>query len=374
MQAHSRHHHFHKLTVIGGGRLGLALAVTAATKADPDYDVLIMDVDECRVQDINEHRIHTAEPNITELLKSTDRVKATTSLEEALRWSDLAYVIVPTPDCPQGYDHSILECVLEDIRRLRYEGTVVVGSTVLPGFMKSGLAESAVYNPLFVRQGRIIEDLIDPDGVVLIGSRECWKGDLVERLHRAMYWRRWDDFEWQDRVRRVTPEEAELAKLAVNSFLTMKIAFANTVADMAEASGARADVVLECVGRDYRIGDDCMTPGYGYGGPCLPRDNRAMTVCAENREINPCMFVATDQANRSHARSMAAKLLTEDRECYVFESVSYKPDVPYLEESQQLQVARLVRQSGRRVVIRERPEVVDQLRQRYQDFFEYLVK
>lgn len=365
----------YRLSIIGAGRLGLALAIAAATQAEPAYQVMVMDVDEDRVQAINRCCVETTEDRVMELLPNSG-IKATTDLKEALAWSQLSYVMVPTPDAPQGYDHSFLIRVLESIAATDYYsrgGHVVVGCTVLPGFMKTELAERASYSPLFVRQGKIIEDLIDPS-LVLIGSRECWRGDEVERLHRAMYWRRWDAFEWSEKCRRVTPEEAEIAKLSVNSFLTMKIAFANLVADIAEATGANADTVLECVGVDYRIGDDCLKAGYGYGGPCLPRDNRALTVCAEDLEINPCMFVATDQCNRAHTRAMAGRLLAENRETYVFDSVSYKPDVTYLDESQQLQVAKLVAQAGRRVVINERRVVVEELQQRYTDLFEYTIR
>jgi len=358
------------LSVIGAGRLGLAVCIGAAAAG---YKVMAMDVDEMRVEAIN---------------KCHPDLKATTSLEEALKHSDFIYILVPTPEGPKGYDHEPLVKVLEEIAKLQYEGQVVIGSTVLPGFMDScEAATNADYNPLFVRQGKLLHDLKHPS-LVLIGARSETRADKIECLHRALFWLGTGEMfantsdkdelgfglverEASWRVFRLSPKEAEIAKLSINCFLTMKIAFANTIGDLAEASGCRPKEILGCVGADSRIGHQYMNPGYGYGGPCLPRDNRALGFYAESLNINPCMFVATDMANRNHARVMAAKLLAENRENYVFDSVSYKSDVDYIEDSQQLQVANHLRQAGRRVTINERPHVVRKLKKIYGDFFEY---
>ena len=358
------------LSVIGAGRLGLAVCLTAAAAG---YKVMAMDVDKKRVQGIEKYH---------------PQLKATTSLEKALNHSDLVYILVPTPSGSKGYEHGILIKVMENIKELRYEGQVVIGSTVLPGFMDGcELASKADYNPIFVRQGSLIHDLKHPS-FVLIGAQSQSRADKIECLHRAMFglgtYEMFSNNNDKEEVRiniverdqswrvfRVSPKEAEIAKLSINCFLTMKIAFANTIADLAEASGCRPEEILTCVGSDKRIGHEYMNPGYGYGGPCLPRDNRALSVYTETLDINPCIFVATDMANRNHARIMAAKLLAENRENYIFDSVSYKPDVPYIEDSQQLQVAKLVRQAGRKVTINERPEVMREVKQRYGNFFEY---
>jgi nucleotide sugar dehydrogenase len=363
-----------RFSVIGAGRLGLCVGLVAAKCG---YDVMLMDIDEDRVTAINARKLRSPEPGVDELLCKVTGLTATTSVEDALAHAEWVYILVPTPDGPNGYDHSILEGVFQDIKGAGYRGQVVIGCTVLPGTTSDfSVYAEADYNPLFVRQGRILYDLMHPR-LVLIGESHLGRGNRIEGLHRAMFWAGGggDTVEQEAKWRlfRVSPLEAEIAKLSLNCFLTMKIAFANVVSDIAYRSGGECNpaLILECVGSDPRIGTDCLVGGYGYGGPCLPRDNRALGIYGEYVGVDPCMFVATDLANRRHTRTMAARLMEEGRENYIFDSVSYKADVPYIEGSQQLQVAKVLREAGARVTINERPEVIKQVRERYGNLFEY---
>jgi UDP-glucose 6-dehydrogenase len=105
---------------------------------------------------------------------------------------------------------------------------------------------------------------------------------------------------------------AEITKLAVNCFITMKISFSNMIGDMADRTpGARKEDILSAVGQDSRVGPKCMQWGYGFGGPCFPRDNRALGHYSNLVGVPPLLTTASDEYNVLHARVMADRLLEE---------------------------------------------------------------
>jgi len=170
-------------------------------------------------------------------------------------------------------------------------------------------------------------------------------------------------------------ESAEITKLAINCFITSKIAFANLVADIADVTpGADKNAILAAVGKDLRIGSRCMKPGYGFGGPCFPRDNRALGNYAILRGIEPTIFRATDIANAQHADFMAQKFC-QTGEC-TFEDVCYKPNcpVPIIEESQKLVVAKKMAERGVKVTIVDRENIIALVQKEYGDIFNYVIK
>ena len=127
------------------------------------------------------------------------------------------------------------------------------------------------------------------------------------------------------------------------------------------------------MGADSRIGGKCLLPGYGFGGPCFPRDNRALGGYAESVGIRPLISIATDEYNVIHAERMAERKLAEDVEEYTFTDVAYKPKcpVPIIEESQKLAVAARVAEAGKKVIIRDRDFILDMVRSEYGNLFEY---
>ena len=175
-------------------------------------------------------------------------------------------------------------------------------------------------------------------------------------------------------VCRMSPASAEIAKLALNCFITAKISFANMVADIADRT-PRADKndILRALGADGRIGPRCLRPGYGFGGPCFPRDNRALGSYARAVGVEPHLCDATDAANRQHSVLMAEMLLTQGLERYVIADVAFKPGcrVDVIEESQPLEVAKLLARAGKRVAIRDRAAIIALVRRTYGRLFEY---
>jgi UDP-glucose 6-dehydrogenase len=164
--------------------------------------------------------------------------------------------------------------------------------------------------------------------------------------------------------------EAEIAKVALNCFVTTKIAFANAVGDVADAAGADPGAVLGVLARDPRIGPRCLGYGHGFGGPCLPRDNRALRAFALGLGLDLGIGAATDAANAAHLEYMFRRLRATGDE-HAFGRVSYKPESTLLEESQPLALAARLALDGCRVTVSERARVADELRALHPGLFAY---
>jgi len=176
------------------------------------------------------------------------------------------------------------------------------------------------------------------------------------------------------RICRMSAESAEITKLAVNCFITTKIAFCNMVGDIADHTpNADKFDILQAVGGDSRVGLKCMKPGYGFGGPCFPRDNRALANYARTLSVNPLIPEATDNSNKLHAQLMVQDFLKQNLDKYVFEDVAYKEkcQVPIIEESQKLEVAKLLVKAGKKVLIRDRKIIINEVILEFGSLFEY---
>ncbi len=164
------------------------------------------------------------------------------------------------------------------------------------------------YSPEFIAQGAIVWGLQNPD-LILIGEGSSVAGDLLEDIYTRVAKRT------RPKVCRMSAESAEIAKLSINCFVTTKISFANMIGDIADRSaGADKNDILKCVGADSRIGDKYLKPGYGYGGPCFPRDNRALAGHAQAVGVDAMIPLSTDSYNKYHTKLLAEKLKASDAE------------------------------------------------------------
>ena len=207
---------------------------------------------------------------------------ATLKLSEVVEHADLIFILVATPTAAgeEAYDTTTLSKVLSDIAALRpVNKHIVICSTVMPGYIsKVGtfLLEGCdgctlSYNPEFIAQGEIMKGLTEPD-VVLIGQGSQDAGDILQAIYEQ-------STSNQPRICRMSPQSAEIMKLSVNCFVTTKISFANMIGDIADATpGANKFDILSAGGGDSRVGGRCILPGYGFGGPCFPRDNRLLVI------------------------------------------------------------------------------------------------
>ena len=364
------------ISVIGIGKLGLC---TALIFEKAGYNVLGVDIFPDYVNSINDKTFKSSEPLVEEYLKQSSNFRATLSLDEALAFSNIIFVLVATPTGhgAKSYDHSHLSRVLHDINRRKVEDKhIVIGCTVLPGYinkvaryiLRDCKNVTVNYNPEFIAQGSIITNFENPD-MILIGEETKEAGDTLENIYNKV-------LNKKGTFCRMTAESAELTKLSVNCFITTKIAFANTIKDISDKTpNSSADDILHAVGLDTRIGGKCLKPGYGFGGPCFPRDNRALGNYAESIGIKPIIPRATDESNKYHANIMAENLLEEGAlGCeYVFENVAYKDNCPVniIEESQKLEVAKKLVERGERVIIKDRASILEAVQLEYGNMFRY---
>jgi len=205
-------------------------------------------------------------------------------------------------------------------------------------------------------------------GMVLIGGADQ---EVAQQL-KAIYLKISGDVPVNVQI--MSPESAEICKLASNCFRTTKISFANMVGDIADATvGANKDDICTALGADRSIGPLCMRPGYGYGGPCYPRDNQAFGVYAQSVGVKPTISLATDEYNNFHHDLMAERMRSSDAPVHIFEDVGYKPGikVPMIDYSPKLAVAQRLAKQGARVIIRDRQDLVIAVMKEFGALFAY---
>jgi nucleotide sugar dehydrogenase len=362
------------ITIIGVGRLGLC---TALCLEKAGYNVLGIDINPTYIAAINNKTLHSPEPGVDELLLKSSNFRATCSLDEGLNFSDIYYIMVDTPSTPskEAYDHSKLGNILTEINKRKVENKhIVIGCTIFPGYIRTVgnfllrdcINTTLSYNPEFIAQGNIIYGFQNPD-IVLIGEGSSDAGNRLEAIYRKTCVN-------NPIIFRVSPDSAEITKLAINCFITTKIAYSNMIGDIADKTpGADKFAILKAVGGDKRIGSLCLRPGLGFGGPCFPRDNRALGSYAQQVGIEPLIPQATDISNKLHTQFMINQLLAENNREYIFENVTYKDNckVPIIEESQKLVIAAALAKQGKKVVIIDTPVVITEVQKTFGNIFEY---
>ncbi|NBO36177.1 UDP-glucose/GDP-mannose dehydrogenase family protein [bacterium] len=288
------------ITIIGIGKLGLCFGLNLAHTNC--YNVLGVDKNQEYVDAINQKQLASDEMGVNELLQHVTDFHATTDLKVGIEHSKLIFIVVATPSLPSGdYDVSQVTNLFDKILLLdkpKEMKDLVVCCTVSPRFCSSQMSRmlshnyKVSYNPEFIAQGTIIRDQRYPD-MVLIGEFNQESGDKIQSVYQNLCMNK-------PRYARMSTDEAELTKISLNCFLTTKIAYANMIGDIAVASGCNPDVILSAISADSRIGDKCMKYGYGFGGPCLPRDNRALSIFAELMNVPTHISVASDLQNETH--------------------------------------------------------------------------
>jgi UDPglucose 6-dehydrogenase len=337
----------------------------AAVLASKGNDVLGIDVNPEAVRLVNEGRAPVDEPGLQELVSaSRERLTATTDLAAAAV-ADVSILLVPTPSDDRGaFSNEYLLSSVADLGRGlagrdEYH-VVVVGSTVVPGSCEGeirpalerasgrvvGETLGLCYSPEFIALGNVIRDMLEPD-MVLIGESDARAGDVHERLYRGVC-------ENDPPFRRMSLVNAELTKIAVNTYVTMKISYANTLADMCERlPGADVNAVTDALGLDTRIGGKYLRGAIAYGGPCFPRDNKAFGVLARDLGTEAPLAEATDAINAAQTNRLARIVQSRlgDGDAVGILGLSYKPDTAVVEESAGVALARTLGDAGYEVYV-----------------------
>jgi UDPglucose 6-dehydrogenase len=346
-----------QIAVVGLGKLGAPLAAVLASKGNR---VVGIDVNPEAVKLVNDGVAPVEEPGLQDLVSAShDQLSATTDLGAAAD-ADVSIVLVPTPSDDRGAfsNEHVLTAVEEIGRSLAARDdyhVMIVASTVMPGTCDTEIRpmlESAsgrrvgdtlglCYSPEFIALGSVIRNMLEPD-MVLIGESDSRAGDVLERIYAGVC-------ENDPPVRRMNLVNAELTKIAVNTYVTMKISYANALADMCERlPGADVEAVTDALGLDTRIGAKYLRGAVAYGGPCFPRDNKAFGVFARDLGAEPLLAEATDAVNIAQTDRLARVVQSrlEVGNAVGILGLAYKPDTGVIDESPGLALAELLANAG----------------------------
>jgi UDPglucose 6-dehydrogenase len=338
-----------KLSVVGLGKLGSPLL---AVLANSGFDVIGLDLDLISVNKINAGIAPVVEPDMQNYLNaSKKKIRATSDFNDAILNSDLTFVIVPTPSDSSGVfsNQFVLNAVTEIAKVLKNKNSyhiINITSTVMPGSCggeilnaieqysgkRIGQDIGLCYNPEFIALGSVIKNMEYPD-MCLIGEFDERSGKILEDVYKKVV-------KNKPRYMRMNLVNAELTKLAVNTYVTTKISYANMIADVCEKiSGANAYVVCKAIGMDSRIGEKYLAPGQAFGGPCFPRDNQAYISLARSLGANASLASATKTINDYQIDKLINLIINlSSSGCVGFLGASYKPNTPVIEESATVKV------------------------------------
>ncbi len=354
-----------KIGLIGAGRLGICFALLCE---EAGYDVLVSDIKKEYVDQLNQRKIDTNEPEVDILLRKATNFRATVSNKEVIEQCDLIYILVATPSLPDGsYDVSSVWDVVKEFDEVIDKKYFVVGCTVNPGDCEKFKKElpkniKVFYNPEFIAQGTIINDLRNADMVLLgydveVGSDSPIISD-IRKLYEKIQTSR-------AIVCTMSTTAAEITKIAVNCYLTTKISYANMLGDVLTMSGCGDEVisVLGAIGSDTRVGRRYLNYGLGYGGPCLPRDNRAFAAFAKNLGVTYNLGFVTDGINNEHAEFVCKfyESMNASKLPFYFDYITYKKGTDILTESQQYRLCTDLLDRGHTVYIHNDKRVIDQI-------------
>jgi UDPglucose 6-dehydrogenase len=334
--------------VIGLGKLGSCFASSFAYRG---FNVLGLDINLKIINDINNHKAPFLEPNLDELIKkSKNKLKATINPKEIFDFTDIFFVIVPTPSKKDGsfsneYIKRAIKPLVEELKTSKQFKTFVITSTtsplsiqkeIIPFIEKNSSKKfnkdfTVIYNPTFIAIGDIIKGILEPD-LVLIGENNKKAGDIIENIWKKVCINR-------PQIGRMSIVSGEITKIAINSYITTKISFANMLGNICERiPEAEIDKITSAMGADKRIGKYYLKYGPSYGGPCFPRDNRSFSHFAKTQaKIDALIPVSAHKINDFQAKFQKDKILKIIKENKINSlsilGLAYKTKTYVIEES-----------------------------------------
>lgn len=305
-----------KVTVFGIGYVGL---VQGAVLAEVGHDVVCVDVDEERVENLKQGIIPIYEPGLTPLVTQNaeqGRLKFSTDAKEGVQHGELQFIAVGTPPDEDG--SADLKYVLQVARtiaeHMQSNKIIVDKSTVPVGTadrVKAAVAEvlaarkadipfDVVSNPEFLKEGAAVNDCMRPDRIV-VGTESSEVAERMRELY-APFNRN------HDRMIVMDIRSAELTKYAANCLLATKISFMNELANLAELLGADIENVRRGIGSDERIGYHFIYAGCGYGGSCFPKDVQALVRTAESINYDAQLLRSVETVNYAQKEVLPARV------------------------------------------------------------------
>ncbi len=342
-----------KVSVIGTGYVGL---VAAAGFADHGNQVVCADIDESKIQRLENGEIPIYEPGLEALVErnvKAGRLHFTTSNADAAKHGEIIFMAVGTPSGPDGSANLgyLFEAARQVAEHLDHDVVVVNKSTVPVGtaervarIMREITEHEVIVasNPEFLKEGAAVEDFMKPDRVVLGVDGDEARAKL-HRLYKPF-------FRASERILFMAPRSAEITKYASNAYLATRISFINDIANLCDLVGADVEDVRTGMGMDPRIGNKFLYPGAGYGGSCFPKDTRALINTAREHGLSMSLVAAAERINEAQKVLMVRKARTlvgdfADKKVAMW-GLAFKPNTDDVREAPALRVARTLITDG----------------------------
>ena len=344
-----------KLTIIGTGYVGL---VTGTCFAEKGHDVMCVDNDPAKIAKLQSGQIPIYEPGLEPLIRrnvAAGRLRFTTDIAEGVRHGHVVFIGVPTPPRADGsVDMRFVERVARDVAGALTEYRIIVDKSTVPvqtGFKvaetikrynKAGVDFDVISNPEFMREGCAVEDQMKPERIV-IGVASQRPVAMMQEVYAP----------FNARVIITDINSAELIKHASNSFLALKISYANALSALCEASHANIEQVVDGIGMDRRIGRAFLNAGIGYGGSCFPKDISAFIAIAQQlgydfRLLKEVQRVNADQLQRFVKRIQDTLWVLQDKTIAVF-GLAFKPNTDDARSSPAVDLVLALEKEGARI-------------------------
>jgi len=357
-----------KISIVGTGYVGL---VTGACFAEVGHQVICVDNDPKKVELLQAGGIPIYEPGLEEIVKRTvaaGRLRFTGQIADGVQNSDVIFIAVPTPPKPDGsVDMSFVERVAREIAAAMTEYKIVVDKSTVPVKTGEKVAETVkrynkhkvdldvVSNPEFLREGCAVQDLMRPDRVV-IGVSSPRPVAKMKEIYAP----------FAAPIIVTDINSAELIKHACNSFLALKISYANALSVICEASGANISDVVHGMGLDKRIGRAFLNAGLGYGGSCFPKDLSAFVHIADElgcefRLLKEVQRINADQIQRFLKKVHDALWIVKDKTIAVL-GLAFKPNTDDMRLAPSLEIIRPLQEEGAKIRAYD-PKAMDKARE-----------
>jgi UDPglucose 6-dehydrogenase len=347
--------------VVGLGKLGLPLAALIAKSG---HKVLGYDKSSSLIDSLNSGSFYSSEPGLSDLLseKSTNLTFHSSINFDVLKDIELIFIVVPTPSLPNGaFSNEFIQNTISEIcpklRSKTSQTVICIVSTVMPGScdgeisenlkLASGEIQSRIglcYHPEFIALGSVIKNLQFPD-YQLLGVSDSWVLDVVEPIFKSIV-------KFTVPLKSMSLLEAEIVKIAVNNYITMKISFANSLLQLSDKfQNVNINNITEAVGLDSRIGSKYLTAGTPYGGPCFPRDTKAMAKLFNDSSVINSFPEITSNINQDFKNFLVKKILDQTSKSDIIGvlGVSYKVGTPVIDESPGVSIGLALLEKGMKI-------------------------
>ncbi len=305
-----------KIAIVGTGYVGL---VTGTCFAETGVDVVCVDIDEKKIENLKQGILPIYEPGLKSMVERNvekGRLLFTTSLKDNIEDCEAVFIAVGTPPDEDGSaDLKYVLAVARDIGKYMKDYTVAVTKSTVPietsHKVKAAIADElkkrnadipfdVASNPEFLKEGSAVDDFLKPDRIVIgVESEQAEK--IMSRLYKPFL------LNGHPLLFMDIPS-AEMTKYAANSMLATKISFMNDIANLCEIVGADVNMVRKGIGSDPRIGNKFIYPGAGYGGSCFPKDVKALIKTARDYKYNLRILQSVEDVNNDQKLVLFNKL------------------------------------------------------------------